>query len=39
MIAWQRFAAALDEPALARGWRAAAPFPHLVLDGVTASAS
>ena len=33
---WDRFAAALDEPALARAWRDAQPFPHVVLDDVIA---
>jgi hypothetical protein len=34
---WERFAS-LDEPALARAWREAQPFPHLVVDDVVAPA-
>ncbi len=31
---WQHGAALADEAGLARAWRSAAPFPHLVLDDV-----
>lgn len=36
---WQLGSAWRDEDALARSWRAAAPFPHLVLDDALDAAS
>lgn len=33
-VIWHLGAAETDEPALARTWRAAQPFPHLVIDDV-----